>query len=177
MNHSMTAASLTFPEQLAAIPIGTIITWIISVIGVCVVIYKYMEKYRELRNKIADYEEAIDCNRQDIADLKRELCDMKTGYDNSFASINENINTVRHSVDQLIASQNSLLEYQHSRDRADLKDQIREYYDIYHRRQTITVREKETLIDLIDAYERAGGQNSFVHTLVLPEIATWTETA
>lgn len=83
---------------------------------------------------------------------------MKTGYDNSFASINENINTVRHSVDQLIASQNSLLEYQHSRDRADLKDQIREYYDIYHRRQTITVREKETLIDLIELMNAPEGK-------------------
>lgn len=172
MDHAMLT---NIPERLAEIPLGTVITWIVSIAGICVMIFKYMEKYRELRNKIDAYEKAVDCNQSDIADLKKELCTMKDDYNSSFASINKNIDDVRKSIGELIDSQNSLVEYQHSRDRADLKDQIREYYDVYHRRQSITVREKETLTDLIDAYERAGGKNSFVHTLVLPEIPTWKE--
>lgn len=173
MDYSMLAVAI--PEQLAAVSVGTVAVWIATITGACVALYKYLEKYRELRNKIESYEDAVDCNKSEIAKFKEELQKMKKGYDSSFESINENIDNMRHSIDRLIDSQNSLMEYQHSRDRADLKDQIREYYDVYHRRQTITVREKETLMDLIDAYERAGGKNSFVHTLILPEIPTWKE--
>lgn len=175
MRYFMLAAPLTLPEQLEDIPLGTIITWIVSIVGACVIIYKYMEKYRELRNKIESYEKAVVDNQSEITGLKKELRNMKDSYDSSFESINNNLDNVQQSISELIDSQKSLMEYQHSRDRADLKDQIREYYDIYHRRQSITVREKETLIDLIDAYERAGGKNSFVHTLVLPELPTWKE--
>jgi chromosome segregation ATPase len=173
MDYSMLAVAI--PEQIAAVSVGTVAIWIVAITGACVALYKYLEKYRELRNKIDIYRNAVDSNKAEITSAKEELQKMKCVYDNELKSINENIDNIRQSIEQLMESQNSLVDYQHSRDRADLKDQIREYYDVYHRRQTITVREKETLMDLIDAYERAGGKNSFVHTLVLPEIPTWKE--
>lgn len=57
--------------------------------------------------------------------------------------------------------------------RAKLKDRIRESYSVYHKRGKITIMEKEALETLIRSYEKAKGDNSFVHSVVEPELYCW----
>ncbi len=59
-------------------------------------------------------------------------------------------------------------------ERARLKDKIRRIYADCHRNMQCTRMEKETLEELIRNYEEHKGTNSFVHTIVEPEIYLWT---
>lgn len=57
--------------------------------------------------------------------------------------------------------------------RADLKEKIEKLYRECHAHMVCTDTVFETLKDLIDDYERHGGENSFVHSLVQREMYTW----
>ena len=56
---------------------------------------------------------------------------------------------------------------------AELKEKIEHIYRECHVNMVCTDTAFETLKDLITDYERHGGKNSFVHTLVQPEMYTW----
>ena len=64
-------------------------------------------------------------------------------------------------------------EKENKRDRAKLKNSISEIYRYHHSTGQINDIELETLEDLIAEYESAGGENSFVHSLVQKEMYTW----
>ena len=64
-------------------------------------------------------------------------------------------------------------EKENKRDRAKLKNSISEIYRYHHSTGQINDIELETLEDLIEEYESAGGENSFVHSLVQKEMYTW----
>lgn len=64
---------------------------------------------------------------------------------------------------------------------AEYKDKIGSSYRCYHERKYsqeepipyLSDMEKEALEGLIEQYERHGGKNSFIHTIVEPEMQTW----
>ncbi|GEM_PF-6123592 len=56
---------------------------------------------------------------------------------------------------------------------AELKEKIEKLYRECHANMVCTDTAFETLKDLIADYERHGGKNSFVHSLVQPEMYTW----
>ena len=57
--------------------------------------------------------------------------------------------------------------------RAELKDKISQSYRYYHSLGKINDMELEALEDLIEEYESADGENSFVHSVVQKEMYTW----
>ena len=57
--------------------------------------------------------------------------------------------------------------------RAELKDKIGQTYRYHHSTGKINDIELEALEDLIEEYEAADGENSFVHSLVQKEMYTW----
>ena len=57
--------------------------------------------------------------------------------------------------------------------RAELKERIGQSYRYYHSKGQWNDIEKEALEGLIEEYEEAGGNNSFVHDIVVPESYTW----
>ena len=56
---------------------------------------------------------------------------------------------------------------------AELKDKISQSYRYYHSLGKINDMELEALEDLIEEYESADGENSFVHSVVQKEMYTW----
>ena len=83
---------------------------------------------------------------------------------------------IKEISDKVSVVANMIIEMQARVDetnRAKLKDRIREAYAEHHPTQKISKMEREALEDLIKSYELAGGTNSFVHTLVEPELYTW----
>lgn len=104
-----------------------------------------------------NYQATYSQNQKDIIDsikeLKDELKDMRKTTDARFA--------VSEARDN-------------KRAMAELKDKIGERYRRYHAQGEINDMEYEALEDLIEEYESAGGENSFVHTVVQCEMPTWT---
>ena len=64
-------------------------------------------------------------------------------------------------------------EKENERVQSEIKDKIAQLYRFHHSTMTITDIELEAIEDLITTYEKHGGENSFVHSLVQKEMYTW----
>lgn len=120
-------------------------------------IAEYDSTNREHWQTSKNYQNSYAQNQQDIMDsikeLKDELKDMRKTTDERFAASEARDN---------------------KRAMAELKDKIGERYRRYHAKGEINDMEYEALEDLIEEYESAGGENSFVHSVVQREMPTWT---
>lgn len=92
----------------------------------------------------------------------------------------ENVNTLIGRVNELIDSVKtlssqvqSMQEKTNASDRSRLKDRIGQSYRVYDQKKCWTSMEKDAFDDLIRSYEDAGGSNSFVHTVCVPQSMTW----
>lgn len=115
--------------------------------------HKKILEYQQ--NRIHDREQSFmiqkeltDC----IKELKEQLADLKLTTERKFKESEERDN---------------------KRARAELKDSISRSYRMHHITGRWTAMDKESLEDLIAAYEAAGGSNSFVHSVVEKEMYTW----
>lgn len=81
-------------------------------------------------------------------------------------NISSDLKTVIQTIDDMQAK-NDLSK------QAAIKEKIEKLYRECHANMVCTDTAFETLKDLIDDYERHGGTNSFVHSLVQPEMYTW----
>lgn len=119
-------------------------------------IAEYDKTNHEHWNTSKSYQSIYSKNQQDLIDsikeLRNELKDMRKTTDERFAA----------------SEQRDL-----KRVRAEMKDKIGERYRRYHAKGEINDMEYESLSDLIDEYEAAGGENSFVHSVVQCEMQTW----
>lgn len=149
-------------EGLQGISAGALLGWVVAIVGGVVVVLRYLEKYRTLRNEHDKYKRQVEQHQDIIDDLKTEVDGMKTNYED-----------LKETLDKALTAINELSTYNKKRDMAALKDSIRHCYSVYHERGSVTEMEKESLEDLIASYEDAGGKNSFVHSLVVPEMYTW----
>lgn len=90
----------------------------------------------------------------------------------------KSLSDISQKIDQMQQSTNArfeISEQKHNkRIRAELKDKISQLYRYYHALGQIHDMELEALEDLIEEYEAAQGQNSFVHSVVQKEMYTWT---
>lgn len=83
------------------------------------------------------------------------------------------IRTVSDKVDALIERMDAKIDGDNEIRRNQLKDRIRQNYGYYHNNGYITRMELESLQGLIESYEKCGGKNSFVHSIIEPEMYTW----
>lgn len=139
---------------------------------------KGMRKRKENNNRINNLEQklaAMDtenhnhwdvskCYQQSYADTQKEIID-------KLSSLTDKITEMQATTDARFAASE---EKDNKRARAELKDKIGERYRRFHEKGEINDIEMEALEDLIEEYEAAGGENSFVHTLVQKEMYTWT---
>lgn len=77
------------------------------------------------------------------------------------------------SISELSNKLDEIQQKNNKRIRAELKDKISQSYRYYHSLGKINDMELEALEDLIEEYETAQGQNSFVHSVVQKEMYTW----
>ena len=80
---------------------------------------------------------------------------------------------LEQSISELSNKLDEIQQKNNKRIRAELKDKISQSYRYYHSLGKINDMELEALEDLIEEYEAAQGQNSFVHSVVQKEMYTW----
>jgi len=139
---------------------------LIIVIGIIAAVtvkaYKLLEKYRITKNELEEKEEKLKLLEQDIRQLKEHD---QQNY--------ENIKSINDKLDTVFLMFREQRQHDDENKMAELKDKISRSYRYYHEHQEWKAREKETLEGLIKSYERCGGDNSFVHSLVEKEMYTW----
>lgn len=125
-------------------------------------------------------EELLHTIRENQADIRKLMENRLHDREQSLAirkELSESISAISKKLDEMQRStderfrENELKN--NKRIRAELKDKISQSYRYYHASGTINSMELEALEDLIEEYESAGGQNSFVHSVVQKEMYTW----
>lgn len=119
---------------------------------------------------------AIDAklNKTDRIDSieKQQQINMES-YQRADNELNQRITAISERLDHLCAKLDEKISDDKEVKRGELKDRIRQSYGYYHNQGYITSMELEALKGLINSYEKSGGKNSFVHSIVEPEMYTW----
>ena len=150
--------------------------WIVLVAVVLIGVNFLLKKYVK---PMVDYFEDLNERAIKIKELESEMIILKENQLRNVEHCKDNDSELRTQIkevsDKVSVVANMILEMQARIDEsnvAKLKDRIREIYAEHHRSQIITKMELETLEGLIDDYVAAGG-NSFIHTIVTPELFNW----
>lgn len=109
-------------------------------------------------------------DREQSFAIQKELTDAQNKLSKSLADISQKIDDMKHDTDKRFMESERK---NNKRIRAELKDKISQSYRYYHSLGKINDMELEALEDLIEEYESAEGQNSFVHSVVQKEMYTW----
>lgn len=94
-------------------------------------------------------------------------------YQRADNEINQKISVISERIDLLCDKLDKKISDDKEIKRGEIKDRIRQSYGYYHTRGYISSMELEALKGLINSYEKSGGANSFVHSVVEPEMYTW----
>lgn len=108
--------------------------------------------------------------REQSLKVQSEWIKTQKDVSDKVVKLSEQLNTMQKNTDERFRISE---EKQNKRARAELKDKIRRSYQMYHESGKINDMEIEALEGLIESYEDAKGDNSFVHSVVQKEMYTW----
>ena len=120
----------------------------------------------ELKTTMESYQENREHDREDSIRIRKEMYDV---IDKQSETIEKQSGMIEELKDIVVKMQ----EKNAKTKRAELKKDIEGLYRECHPHMKCTKMALETLRDLIEEYEEHGGDNSFVHTIVEPEMCTW----
>lgn len=123
-----------------------------------------------LEGKMKEYADNRIKDRQQSFEIQKKLVDAQTKISDSVQGLVDKFDEFKTDTNDRFKANE---EKENKRDRAKLKNSISEIYRYHHSTGQINDIELETLEDLIEEYESAGGENSFVHSLVQKEMYTW----
>lgn len=171
-------------DKLSNIDLATVVILIVLVSMIVSFLSPWMLKLRDLI--IKKHKKEVD--EQDFKTNFETLEKNVKNYIDKYQSVKESSNKIHEELNKSIKSLDSKLENfreeilnikeleeerNKKRVRAELKDKISKSYRAYQDRKEIYDIELESLKDLIQEYEDAGGNNSFVHSVVEKEMYTW----
>jgi len=179
----MDAISLLFKQDITSLVLGIFII-MSAVIAMVSIIGKFSEvigkPVRWIRKKNQDHELLIK-TIESLAVLQHKH-EYDVNESNSHDQIlQNNISDLSRKVDSLSISIFEMRKIQDEDKLAEYKDKIGDSYRYYNERKYSEENpmpywnhmEKESLEGLINQYEAHGGKNSFVHSVVEPEIQKW----
>lgn len=136
---------------------------------------KDTKRFKKLEEKINILEGELTALQTDAANFRQNRINDRKQSLNIQQQLLDKIQGVDEVLEFISNQINSNEEKRKSSERARLKDRIGQAYGHYNKSKQWTKMEKEALEELISEYENAGGENSFVHSVVQKEMYTWTE--
>ena len=124
------------------------------------------ENQSELKQIIADRANDQEC----FLEAQKQLSNKQHELAKSVETISKKIDVIKQTTDKRFVEAE---EKNNKHIRAELKDKISQSYRRHHATKRISDIELEALEDLIEDYESAKGNNSFVHSVVQKEMYTW----
>lgn len=106
---------------------------------------------------------------QTIKQLKSHAENTDLKIDQLMRSVSDLTQCVSTMSDKMTVMQ----EKNNSAERGRLKDRIGQAYRYYQARGSWNLMEKDAFEELVKCYEEAGGENSFVHTVCIPNSLKW----
>ena len=146
-------------------------------VGVVVVqrkkISKVLDKWRKTKNEEEDFHSLVYELKESIENLSKEVKENQQNRDQKFSEVRKELNTQSQNIMELKNTVLKIQEKNSETKRAEIKEKIERIYRECTHEQVCTEGQFESLKDLIEQYEKHGGDNSFVHTTVQPEMYKW----
>lgn len=141
------------------------------------IIQKLKGEVSNLQKKIEDYEKANEEHWGVSVEYRDKYDEQQCRTVESFDRLTDAINALGEKIDQNQKKTDERFkeseERNNKRVRAELKNEISEIYRRHHRTGKISSMALEVLENLIEEYESADGDNSFVHSVVQKEMYSW----
>lgn len=131
---------------------------------------RHIKDEKEFRENLNKHMIESEKDRKALHQTQKDLVASQSKISNSVQGLVEKFDEFKTDT---VSRFDTNEEKENKRDRAKLKNSISEIYRYHHSTGQINDIELETLEDLIEEYESAGGENSFVHSLVQKEMYTW----
>lgn len=122
--------------------------------------------------RMGAYEENRLHDRAQSFEIQKQLVDAQSKLAEQISEISNKIDENQKKTDQRFEQSE---ERNNKRVRAELKNEISEIYRKCHHTGKISSMRLEVLENLIEEYEDAKGVNSFVHSIVQPEMYSWEQ--
>ena len=136
-------------------------------------IKEIFESWRKKKNFEENAVTLISKNQKKIDDLEETMARARQQSIEIRAKMYDDLGEVKGDVKSIINTLDTMQSKEEASKRADIKNKIERIYRECNEAQKITDMQFETLKDLIEDYERHGGQNSFVHSVVQQEMYDW----
>lgn len=143
-----------------------------------------LNKWRKVKNEEEDFRELVYELKNSIEALSKETKQNQESRDKELIQYRDVSRKIRDEMYQILNNQaksleelkTTVLQIQEKNSetkRAEIKEKIERIYRECTKAQMCTEMQLESLEDLIEQYEKQGGNNSFVHITVQPEMYKW----
>lgn len=147
-------------------------------------ISKYLNKWRKKENDREDFQELVYGLKDSFEKLSKEVKQNQLNRDKELLQYRDDSRKIREEMYMVMNGQSesikelkdTVLQIQHKNSetkRAEIKERIERIYRECTHEQVCTEMQFESLKDLIEQYEKHGGDNSFVHSIVQEEMYKW----
>lgn len=136
-------------------------------------IKEVFESWRKKKNFEENAVTLISKNKKKIDYLEETMTKARQQSIEIRAKMYDDLGEVKGNVKQIITTLDSMQMREKASKRADIKEKIERIYRECNEAQKITDMQYETLKELIEDYERHGGKNSFIHSVVQNEMYDW----
>lgn len=117
-----------------------------------------LDHWHEKRTFEETVMKCITDNREDIELVRKKVANLEAAVD---------------VIQEIKMTLDNMQEKERLSKQANIKDKIERIYRESNQSKVCTDMQLETLKGLIQDYERYGGENSFVHSVVVKEMYTW----
>lgn len=149
----------------------------IVIVGIIVTqkdkIKEIFEAWRKKKNFEENAVTLISKNQKKIDYLEETMTKARQQSIEIRAKMYGDLGEVKGDVKSIITTLDSMQKREEASKRADIKEKIERIYRECNEAQKITDMQYETLKELIEDYERHGGTNSFIHSVVQQEMYDW----
>lgn len=175
-------------EKVSAIDLVLAILLIIT-LGALIITQKtkimtLLNKWRKTKNDEEDFHTLVYSMKNSIEDLSVVVKQNQENRDKELLQYREDSKKIRDEMYKVMDKQSqsikelreTVLDIQEKNSetkRAEIKERIERLYRECTHDQKCTEMQFETLKDLIEQYEKRGGDNSFVHSIVQVEMYHW----
>lgn len=149
-------------------------------------ISKYLNKWRKTKNEEEDFHALVYELKETVIELKKEVKDNREERERNRNHDREDSRRIRSEMYDVMKGQSeqiknlteitlNIQKKNSETKRAEIKEKIERIYRECTPEQVCTEMQFESLKELIDQYEKHGGDNSFVHSTVQKEMYKWKQ--
>lgn len=170
-----------FLKIFGELTLSSVVTFVVAIVfiaGGIVKLYKFVVKKHDLQQERTQALKDIQVKLVEITDSQRKMEETIATFTKKQEALEEGLAIISEQQTELSARQQEFEQTAKERNLSKLKNLLIQSYNYYYNENTNPLKmwselEKENFYNLLQDYEAEGG-NGYIHTNVVPDIATLT---